>query len=238
MTGPTLPERLHDAGLSAWELGDLLGIHPHLVGGLEPPLLDRPAQVLLEIARRLDAHPADLVPEFQPLLRRRRQAPADPCGGQDQRADALTVLTALATARARSPPTSSAAPWDVSCRAPRPPSPATTPTSAARWCCGGSRPKPGPVTPRLDILTETQRHALRDTTTAAVARDNDQARVLLAALAAGQSDTYAELRARPGWAAAETALKETGLMYSSTARTRSTSATTSDSAFATATTTT
>lgn len=33
-------------------------------------------------------------------------------------------------------------------------------------------------------------------------------------LAAGQSDTYAELRARPGWAAAETALKETGLIYS------------------------
>ena len=25
MTGPTLPERLRDAGLSTWELGDLLG---------------------------------------------------------------------------------------------------------------------------------------------------------------------------------------------------------------------
>ena len=33
MTGPTLPERLRDAGLSTWELGDLLGIHPHLVSG-------------------------------------------------------------------------------------------------------------------------------------------------------------------------------------------------------------
>jgi hypothetical protein len=38
MTGPTLPERLRDAGLSAWELGDLLGIHPHLVSGPYPPL--------------------------------------------------------------------------------------------------------------------------------------------------------------------------------------------------------
>jgi hypothetical protein len=28
MTGPTLRERLRDAGMSTWELGDLLGIHP------------------------------------------------------------------------------------------------------------------------------------------------------------------------------------------------------------------
>jgi len=50
MTGPPLPDRLRDAGLSAWELGDLLGIHPHLVTGPHPPLLDRPVQVLIEIA--------------------------------------------------------------------------------------------------------------------------------------------------------------------------------------------
>lgn len=59
-----------------------------------------------------------------------------------------------------------------------------------------------------------QRRALRDTTGAAVL-DEDQARVLLAALAAGQSDSYAGFRAQPGWADAETVLKETGLIYSS-----------------------
>jgi hypothetical protein len=78
MTGPTLPERLRDAGLSAWELGDLLGIHPHLVSGPYPALTDRPVQALIEIARRLDIHPADLVPELEPLLSNRRQAPATP----------------------------------------------------------------------------------------------------------------------------------------------------------------
>ena len=100
MTGPTLRERLRDAGLSPWELGDLLGIHPHLIGDPQPLLTARPVQVLIEIARRLDIHPADLVPELEPLLSHRRQALGEALGGQDGRADALTVLTALATARA------------------------------------------------------------------------------------------------------------------------------------------
>jgi hypothetical protein len=59
------------------------------------------------------------------------------------------------------------------------------------------QPGTGTVTPRLDILTQAQRHALRDTTGTGVLND-DQARVLLAALAAGQSDAYAGLRAQPG----------------------------------------
>ena len=50
-----LPERLRDAGLSAWKLGDLLGIHPdlvsapHLVSGPHPLLLDRAMQVLIRM---------------------------------------------------------------------------------------------------------------------------------------------------------------------------------------------
>ncbi len=55
MTSPTLRDRLRDAGLSAWELGDLLGIRPHLVTGPHPLLTGRPVQVLIEIARRLDS---------------------------------------------------------------------------------------------------------------------------------------------------------------------------------------
>jgi hypothetical protein len=53
MTGPTLPERLRDAGLSAWELGDLLGIHPHLVISMakapqwSPPLRGNQSRPLL-----------------------------------------------------------------------------------------------------------------------------------------------------------------------------------------------
>jgi hypothetical protein len=100
MTGPTLRERLRDVDRSTWELGDLLGIHPHLVSDSHgQPLTARPVQPLIEIARRLDLHPADPVPELEPLLSRRRQASGDDLD-QDLRADALTVLAALATARA------------------------------------------------------------------------------------------------------------------------------------------
>jgi hypothetical protein len=77
-------------------------------------------------------------------------------------------------------------------------------------------PETWTVTPRLDILTQAQRRALRDVTGAATL-DDDQARVLLAALAVGQKwqgSNYPGLRAQPGWAVAEAALKQTGLIYS------------------------
>ena len=85
---------------------------------------------------------------------------------------------------------------------------------------GPGRPGPGRG-PCHEHLAGTaaghrEHRALRDTTGAAIL-DDDQARVLLAALAAGQKwqgGNYADLRAQPGWAAAEAALKETGLIYS------------------------
>ena len=214
MTGPTLPGRLRDAGLSAWELGDLLGIHPHLVRDPHPLLTGRPVRVLIEIARRLDTHPADLVPELEPLLSHRRQARRDAGGGQDRRADALTALAA-----ARAPLSADQLARALSWQLPR--------TAAAIRAqdnpdLGGPLalrripPEPWTITPRLDVLTQAQRCALRDTT-GVPTLDDDQARVLLGALAVGQKwqgGTYADLRARPGWAAAEAALRETGLIYS------------------------
>jgi hypothetical protein len=158
-------------------------------------------QALIEIACRLDIHPADLVPELKPLLSRRRQAPGDDLG-QDLRADALTVLTALATARA--PLSADQLTHVLGWQLPR----AAAAITAAQNDPGLSGPlalrrvppETWTVTPRLDILTQAQRRALRDATSAAVL-DDDQARVLLAALAVGQkwqSDTYPGLRARPG----------------------------------------
>jgi hypothetical protein len=222
MTGPTLCERLRDAGLSAWELGDLLGIHPHLVSDPHPLLTGRPVRVLIEIARRLDIHPADLVPELEPLLSHRRQALgealSEALGGQDGRADALTVLTALATARdpLSADQLARALGWQL-------------PRAAAAIAAAQANPDLGgplalrripaetwTVTSRLDVLTQAQRRALRDTTGAAIL-DDDQARVLLAALAVGQKwqgGNYPGLRAQLGWVATEGALKEAGLIYS------------------------
>jgi hypothetical protein len=221
MTGPGLHERLRDAGMSAWELGDLLGIHPHLVRSDHgQPLTARPVQALIEIARRLDLHPADLVPELEPLLSCRRQAARHDPGGQDPRADALTVLTALATAPA---PLSAgqlarALGWQLPRAAAAITAAQDNPDLGGPLALRRIPPETWTVTPRLDILTPAQRRALRDTTGAADL-DDDQARVLLAALAAGQEwqgGNYPALRARPGWAAAEAALKQAGLIYSTT----------------------
>jgi hypothetical protein len=43
-------------------------------------------------------HPADLGPELEPLLSSRHEPPVGDVGQEDLRADALAVLTALATA--------------------------------------------------------------------------------------------------------------------------------------------
>ena len=187
MTGPTLRERLRDAGLSAWELGDLLGIHPHFVNGPDPVLTSRPVQVFIEIARRLDIHPANLVPELEPLLSRRRQAPCDTDADQATQADALTVLSALATASAplSADQLAQALGW------PLPRTTAAITTAQDNPDLGGPLalrripPETWTVTPRLDILTPAQRRALRDAA-GAVVLDDDQAAVLLAALAIGQ----------------------------------------------------
>ncbi|MER6257886.1 hypothetical protein ABT224_41880 [Streptomyces sp. NPDC001584] len=89
-----LKRRLLAAGMTAWQLADLLGVHEHQTDLDELP--DLPVHVLLELARRLDIHPADLLLGSDELFERpryrevadRRQAGAD--------RDALTVITALA----------------------------------------------------------------------------------------------------------------------------------------------
>jgi hypothetical protein len=220
MTSLTLRDRLRDAGMSTWELGDLLGIHPHLVSSSHgQPLTARPVHALIEIARQLDLHPADLVPELEPLLSRRRQARRDADGGQDRRADALAVLTALATARAplSADQLTRALDWQLPRTAAAITAAQDNPDLSGPLALRRVPPETWTVTPRLDILTRAQRRALRDTTGTAVL-DDDQTRVLLAALAVGQKwqgGNYPGLRTRPGWAAAEAALKQAGLIYSS-----------------------
>ncbi|MFE4957965.1 hypothetical protein ACFRCW_28835 [Streptomyces sp. NPDC056653] len=54
-----LKRRLLAAGMTPWQLADLLGVHEHQIDLEELP--DLPVHVLLELARRLDLHPADLL---------------------------------------------------------------------------------------------------------------------------------------------------------------------------------
>ncbi len=93
--------RQRDAALSLWGLGDLLGIHPHqLPAGVGTVTLAYlPVSVIIELARQLDVHPADLIPELETVLDKHRvpghaSAPIEPTAEDD----ALSLLTALATA--------------------------------------------------------------------------------------------------------------------------------------------
>ncbi|GAA4609708.1 hypothetical protein BJY16_007463 [Actinoplanes octamycinicus] len=93
MNRELLYARAAACGLSLWELGDLLGIHPHHLHRNDntDDLSSLPVKVIIELARRLDLHPGDLIPDLEP-------APAAPVTGRDQHDhDALTTLTALAT---------------------------------------------------------------------------------------------------------------------------------------------
>jgi hypothetical protein len=112
-------QRQQHSGLSLWELGDLLGIHPHHLHAADTngALVDQPVRVLIDLAQRLDMHPADLVPGLEPLLHNGRHQetphklptadpadrpagePGDPDDGEPAAGgDARTVLVALAAA--------------------------------------------------------------------------------------------------------------------------------------------
>jgi hypothetical protein len=70
-----LVTRMRAANLSVWELGDLLGVHPHVLERSETHVRipDLPAHVLVELAARLDLHPADLLTDFDAVLTNHRQ---------------------------------------------------------------------------------------------------------------------------------------------------------------------
>ncbi|MFB7254870.1 hypothetical protein [Streptomyces nojiriensis] len=88
--------RLVAAGMTAWQLADLLGVHEHQIDLEELP--DLPVRVLLELARRLDIHPADLMVGADDLFERPRQQQVLDRRPPGVAHDALTLITALAHA--------------------------------------------------------------------------------------------------------------------------------------------
>jgi len=91
-----IKRRLHTAGMTTWELADLLGVHEHQVDLEELP--DLPVRLWLEVARRLDLHPADIIRGAAELFELPRITAPDNSPDPERDHDALTVITALAHA--------------------------------------------------------------------------------------------------------------------------------------------
>ena len=150
-------------------------------------------------------------------------APADAGGGQDRRADALTVRTALAPRPGpltagqltHAPGMAAAAHHSRQCRRPGQPGPggplALRPIPPGTWT----------VTPRLDILTQAQDRALRHLTGAAILDDDLPAAACRAKRHLRRSAGTARLGSPP-----KPNSRKPACPAASTARTRSTSATT------------
>jgi hypothetical protein len=81
VTESVFSQRVRAAGLSLWELGDLLGIHPHYLHPTTERFDSLPISVLVDLARRLDMHPADLVPELNSVLSNNRRTPQPEAAG-------------------------------------------------------------------------------------------------------------------------------------------------------------
>ncbi|MEU6760533.1 hypothetical protein [Streptomyces sp. NPDC046685] len=95
--GEELNRRQHTASLSHWELAELLGVHEHDIS--LDALPDQPLHVMLELARRLDLHPADLTPYAEEVYALPRYADVQrPPEDADAGRDAAALLNALAHA--------------------------------------------------------------------------------------------------------------------------------------------
>jgi hypothetical protein len=212
MDGELFRRRIRSSGLSLWEVGDLLGIHPHDLHSYGP-MTYQPVRVVLDLCRRLDLHPADLVDGFDSVLSNQRAVPASAAVG-DVSADARTVLTALAL---------SAVPLAAEDLAPALGWALERVAAALDHCTehadlGGPmalRRLPGDswsVTARHDLLSAEQEDDLADAVSVRDPMSVNEATVLLAAYAFGWTADYA------GWRTdhleAERHLKHRGLLHS------------------------
>ncbi|MDN5750253.1 MAG: hypothetical protein L0H64_17370 [Pseudonocardia sp.] len=224
-------QRLRASGLSPWELGDLLGVHPHQLDQIEATGLstERTIAVLLELARRLDLHPADLVADLDAVLTNRRRPDGtrgddlhnDDRGHHhgaeqsDRGADARVLLTVLAHART---PLSidelaGALGWLLG-RVHEALSYAHQhPAMAGPMMLRRVPPETFTLAPRLDILTVEQQQAVQTITGRTSFLAEEEAIVLLGALAYGHDGPrYATFRDTESHRHAHAALERAGIL--------------------------
>lgn len=156
--GEELRRRQHHAGMTAWELADLLGVHEHDISLDHLP--NQPLHVVLELARRLDLHPSDLTPYAAEVYNHPRhfdaQFPTEPAPGTDT--DAVALLNALA--HASRPLTADflaeSLGWDLDRVSDAIERAWAYPHLAGPYALRRAAPAHFALTPRLDVLTDRQ----------------------------------------------------------------------------------
>jgi hypothetical protein len=189
VTGPAEPsafwQRQRAAALSRWELGDLLGVHPHQLpdGVVRPNLAFLPVSVVIDLARQLDIHPADLVPGLDAVLDNQRTG-AEPESTPDTTTDVLTVLTALATATGPMlvDELATALAWPLDRVQVALEHADAHPALGGPLTLRRTAPHTYTVSPRLDVLTDDQRSAVLNTADQSQPLTVGQANALLAAI--------------------------------------------------------
>ena len=221
MNNKQFSQRLHDAGLSLWELGDFLGIHPHELRSAGKPgaLLAQPVRVLVDLARRLDLHPADLVEDLEPVLSTRRLTPT-PAAAEtepDTGADALVLLTTLAMTSVPldSDDLADILGWSIERVQAAAGHAEQHPDIGGPLGLRRIPPQTWTVTARLDILTPEQRTKLHDRAHYRAPLNVEEASVLLAAAFHSSTGLNYE-NWRQDHLDTEHTLKITGLIHSGT----------------------
>ena len=197
MPDSPLVQRMRAAGLSLWELGDLLGIHPHLLHAFDSNtgLHGQPVPALIDLATRLDMHPADLIPALDAVLANRREPPA--AGDHaDLDTDALIVLNALAhsTVPLTHDDLATALGWPLARAAAALEHATSRPQLAGPVALLRTPPDGWTVTARLDLLNDEQQQAITSAASYHHTRSVTEANALLAVTCFGNLSDYAAYR--------------------------------------------
>ncbi|MEU4703738.1 hypothetical protein [Nonomuraea dietziae] len=174
--------RLQMGALTIWELGDLLGIHPHLLHTMQLEYLDRlPIRVIIELARHLDMHPADLVADLEPHMPRQQAGElAD---------DARALLGALAHAAVPLliEDIATALQWNLERVYAALDHAHAHPELAGPYTIERTPPGTYVLRPRLDLLSRTQQHAIHIAADYHQPLTEEEATMLLSVIWCGRS---------------------------------------------------
>ncbi|MGW8526979.1 helix-turn-helix domain-containing protein [Nocardiopsis sp. NPDC055824] len=208
MKGWALHERMAQCGVTVREVADLLGVHPHqLDHDSLRGLPELPVRVLIDLARRLDLHPADLLPDLEPVLAHHRQDAEHEPQAPAVTADPRVVLAALAHAGTpmHTYTLCQALDW------PHPRLKAALdhlrahPDAAGAWALRRTGAHTYVLGARMDLLTEQQRAALEKAAGRVIPIGAEEAGVLAALLGFGPPPRGAD------WDAGARGLAEAGL---------------------------